>query len=778
MTAQSYVDKGNKAKTNEQKEENYNKALELEPDNMVIRRAVSANFFTMGRANRGTGAIRYFDRALELDPDNTELKKSIVANYISRLKGSRGSDRIAFFTKAIELDPDNLEIYFANGFALWVNEKNHSASLQSWEEISVKEPLYKVPANYLIFPIAPRNKFGFTNTNQFRPNNGIRFDNFSIMGLIGELQYWVVEENIVSSEAEKKIFLEKASQNLQKGFELDITQRSNNTQEAKTLYLMMMARVAFLMGDYAESLRSYNAFLNDSDIKFDKAGIAQARDVIQEKNLEFLAINNPNSAKAQYDWAYFLNFTKSNDSQAAIFYERALAIDPSFRVTQGFNWPPQAASNAGVALTERLEFSNFSLFYLLGQTFSNSNNTSEQEKSLAAFRRAYEIDITGGRNRNNDLRTIYLGQIARMLDRLNRRSEANDFYLELSKIANVTAPIAERVRFAGVPSYYVSARGNNNNNGLSAANPLRTLSNAFEKAAAGSIRRIVVIGTLNQQSEAGTSIHVFSQLGRNNNEILITGIPGAQSAERAVLSGAESKKSVLYINGTTRFENIEISGGEHDSEDKNGNGIFVSGTVTIGTGTVVRNNKGVGISILSGSCTLLDGEIRDNQNGGVRNNMGTFNMRGGTIRNNKGVNGGGVSNYGTFTMSGGTISNNTATEDGGGVYVSFRLFGDVIFTMTGGTISGNTARFGGAVFLSAAKEEFNLDGGTFLQRGGSITNNRARTGGGVVASGHKTRYDKTGGTVSGNNATHVFTAALPGSDNNVARLPGSLGSGR
>ena len=104
---------------------------------------------------------------------------------------------------------------------------------------------------------------------------------------------------------------------------------------------------------------------------------------------------------------------------------------------------------------------------------------------------------------------------------------------------------------------------------------------------------------------------------------------------------------------------------------------------------------------------------------------GSFNMKGGEIRNNQAANGssgegGGVYVYGgTFTMDGGTISGNTAIENGGGVYVNKDSF-----TMGDGTISGNTANAaGGGVYMYS---------GSFTMTGGSITGNGAgRNGNGV-----------------------------------------------
>jgi len=118
-------------------------------------------------------------------------------------------------------------------------------------------------------------------------------------------------------------------------------------------------------------------------------------------------------------------------------------------------------------------------------------------------------------------------------------------------------------------SLFISAKGNNNNNGLSERKALKTLAFAYKKAASEKIKKITVIGTLNQQSEGSeTNDFLFMTFGSMfsseeirslsyvfflntdnfiEGEILITGKLGASYKDRAVLSGADSKKSVVYI---------------------------------------------------------------------------------------------------------------------------------------------------------------------------------------------------------------------------------------
>jgi hypothetical protein len=134
---------------------------------------------------------------------------------------------------------------------------------------------------------------------------------------------------------------------------------------------------------------------------------------------------------------------------------------------------------------------------------------------------------------------------------------------------------------------------------------------------------------------------------------------------------------------------------------------------------------------------------------------------------------------GTFTMSGGRIAENRASENGGGVYIGVSALRDNIFTMTDGEILRNAASDGGGVYIAGVREALvpEYKGGIFAQRGGRISSNSASLGGGVYVNSHAGRYDRTGGTVTNNTTTHTSSEAMPGSNSNVHRRQGALGSG-
>jgi hypothetical protein len=284
-------------------------------------------------------------------------------------------------------------------------------------------------------------------------------------------------------------------------------------------------------------------------------------------------------------------------------------------------------------------------------------------------------------------------------------------------------------------SLYVKAGGDDRetNNGLSEDRPLGTLHVALLRAQAWTVKRITIIGTLDETSETMSSSFkaqfdtVFACLGGEGDktEITITGKPDAAGAERAVLSaqGARARAGVLFVDSDIpiRLEHIEISGGEHPRIQR-ATGIDVrGGTLTLGPGAIVRGNQGVGVLVYSdSSCVIDDGDIQGNGDGGVYVSMAcTLTLRNGSIANNKTTtNGGGVSVGigGAFIMSGGSIAgNSTGSTDcyfGGGV----AIMPGGTFTMSEGSITDNTAVIGGGVFV--------YKGGIFTQTGGSISGNQ------------------------------------------------------
>jgi hypothetical protein len=293
------------------------------------------------------------------------------------------------------------------------------------------------------------------------------------------------------------------------------------------------------------------------------------------------------------------------------------------------------------------------------------------------------------------------------------------FFLLLNSVAFVSVFSQETI--------YVSANGSDEQ-GWSETKPTN-LNRALAQVSLGTAKKIIIIGTLDKNStnHDGSKLPfifvLYDMLNHeksNLKEIIISGKPNAQGAERAVLSARNSGMGVIGILGLKiRFENIEITNGEGD-DGYGGIHIIANAQVTLGAGAIVSGNSRYAITVLEGSTCIIDG-------GEVKNNRGCIGVLGQLILRN------------------GTIRDNSLSDSGGGVFI-----GDGgQFTMSGGTITGNrtdtTGNYsGGGVCV--------YQGGRFTMTGGSITNNRAQFAGGGVAVISGGIFSQTGGTISGNTA--------------------------
>jgi len=219
-------------------------------------------------------SVEYFEKALELEPDNVEIKKSFAVKYIPEIRANSGEKRKRLFEKAIALDPDNLDIYYANAYAVFSKEKQYS-SVNLFEELLEKDPKYKVKPNDIS---VKGSMVGLKNVNK------VPLGNCSLHFLVGTLYFDAAnDKDSKLSSSEKNNLVKKSLENLLAGMEIDITQKQNDTQEARTAYWLQIARTFELSGDYETAIDAYTAFLNDSSIKLDKTGISGKR---QELNAQ------------------------------------------------------------------------------------------------------------------------------------------------------------------------------------------------------------------------------------------------------------------------------------------------------------------------------------------------------------------------------------------------------------------------------------------------------------------------------------------------------------
>lgn len=208
----------------------------------------------------------------------------------------------------------------------------------------------------------------------------------------------------------------------------------------------------------------------------------------------------------------------------------------------------------------------------------------------------------------------------------------------------------------------------------------------------------------------------------------------------------------FLVQGKLVLADVVLAGLGLTADDDTNGGLNVSGTLTIGDGTVVTKcHAFYGGGIYNyGTTTVKGGEISLNNSkyiGGGICNDGTLSTTSTRICGNTSGDGGGICNDGTLNMTNTEISGNTAS-DGGGVWNS--VIGTV--TVSNSEISGNTATSrGGAI---------NNNGGTVTVSNSEISGNTATIqGGGVYSIGQcviSIEYSKLSNNTAGESGGGVY----------------------
>lgn len=264
-------------------------------------------------------------------------------------------------------------------------------------------------------------------------------------------------------------------------------------------------------------------------------------------------------------------------------------------------------------------------------------------------------------------------------------------------------------------------------------------------------------------------------------------------AAKVTVSGNYSSRVFTVNSGASVvFENLVISNGN----DGTGGGIYNQGTVTIGSGTSVRNNSlrgiyntgtlivngivefntstGTGGGIVSTGPLTINGGVENNTansyGGGIQISGATLIINStGVVRNNvaNSASGGGI--YGTGQISiYGTVENNNAGVGGGGLNLTSTATTVTIY----GTVEGNHATtYGGGIYTASAtvivetggrvenNTSDNMGGGIWggtitIRNGGVVNGNTAARGGGI--GGCDVVTIETGGVVEDNTATSTY----------------------
>ncbi|GHT24468.1 hypothetical protein AGMMS4957_17520 [Bacteroidia bacterium] len=251
------------------------------------------------------------------------------------------------------------------------------------------------------------------------------------------------------------------------------------------------------------------------------------------------------------------------------------------------------------------------------------------------------------------------------------------------------------------------------------------------KAGASGVVSIVFVFNGTEQTvpfRITPTVYYVSAGGDDANDGITPATPLAtmQRALTSIQTKITNSEWPLKADGTKKPATIVVSGTiENDGTGAGGNMMNITGTLPYikldGSGTLDAMHLGSVININHGDTVSLEGNLilrggnkpSGTPRGGgvfVQSGSNAFIMNGGTIEDCYAAAGGGVCAEGYFEMNDGTIRGDSA-EWGGGVFVA----GTGTFEMKGGTISTNKA-----IQLATPSSGSGCGGGVYLQSGGTF----------------------------------------------------------
>jgi predicted outer membrane repeat protein len=273
-------------------------------------------------------------------------------------------------------------------------------------------------------------------------------------------------------------------------------------------------------------------------------------------------------------------------------------------------------------------------------------------------------------------------------------------------------------------SYFVCVDGNDDNNGLSETDAFKTLSKAIQMAKTGTVKQIIVIGTINSSVTINNS---------GTDEILISG--KQNETGQALLTSSDSNVLTLKGNSNIKLENIGVTGG-----NKKGGIILEDKTIlTLGVQAKIYGNTSNdkvysgGITVFGSGATLIiqsDAEVTDNKSENI---------------------GGGITSVGTVIIKNNAkISGNFAGTNGGGIFFRY----GTVTVQDNATISTNTAKGNGGAIYGEFFFRDNGGGQLIIKDNAIISNNRATNGGGLAINDiHNVGFVKEGGIIYGSDVS-------------------------
>ena len=136
-SAEGHFQKGNeyyKALQFAEAAEEYEKVLELEPDNVDVMSNLGATYYRLGKLDK---AIEIYTKAIAIAPEDADIRSNLAAAYVQKQGPEGGTDYLDLaleqYQKAIELQPDLAEAHYGAGTVYALLERTAEA-IQAFEK--------------------------------------------------------------------------------------------------------------------------------------------------------------------------------------------------------------------------------------------------------------------------------------------------------------------------------------------------------------------------------------------------------------------------------------------------------------------------------------------------------------------------------------------------------------------------------------------------------------------------------------------------------------------
>jgi Flp pilus assembly protein TadD len=118
--------------------EEYEAALELDPDNVDVMTNLGVAYYQLGQPSM---AIDMYNRAIEIAPEDADIRSNLAASYVQQFEPEGTTEPLEMaleqYQKAVELEPDLPEAHYGLGavYMLLGQTENAITSFEKFQEL-------------------------------------------------------------------------------------------------------------------------------------------------------------------------------------------------------------------------------------------------------------------------------------------------------------------------------------------------------------------------------------------------------------------------------------------------------------------------------------------------------------------------------------------------------------------------------------------------------------------------------------------------------------------